>query len=123
MEEFKNHCQLAYIIVTDDKPIGYIQLYNAYDFPRQDGLTLEGMPKSLAAVDYFIGDSQSIGKGIGSNALKLFLEKHVFPTYDACFVDPGSSNIAAIRAYEKAGFKKVKQVQESKVIWMINIHK
>ena len=110
----------AFIISVDEKPVGYIQMYNAYDFPREDGISLEGLPNSLAAIDYFIGDPQSLGKGIGSHTLKLFLHEHVFPAYKACFVDPDRVNTAAIRAYEKAGFRKVKEVQDGKVTWVIN---
>lgn len=69
------------------------------------------------------GDPTVTGQGIGSQALKLFLEKHIFPNYDACFVDPDSANIADIRIYEKAGFQKVKQVQDGKVAWMVSLRK
>lgn len=109
----------AFIISLGKKLIGYIQLYNAYDFPREDGLSLEGLPRSLAAIDIFIGDPDSVGKGYGSAVLRQFLDEQVLSKYEACFVDPDTSNIAAVKAYEKAGFKTVKQVQDGKVLWMV----
>jgi RimJ/RimL family protein N-acetyltransferase len=104
----------AYTIYYDKKPIGYIQLYNAYDFPRQSPLI--GLPQSLAVFDIFIGDAECIGKNIGSRAIKLFIEKHC-QNYDAVFVDPDVPNLRAIKSYEKAGFKKIKE--ENGEIWMI----
>lgn len=44
----------AYIICIDEVPIGYIQLYNVYDFARSIPLT--GLPDSLGAFDVFIGE-------------------------------------------------------------------
>ena len=41
----------AYIIEADHTPIGYIQIYNAYDFERSDPLI--NLPSKLTALDYF----------------------------------------------------------------------
>jgi len=109
----------AYIISIDDVPIGYIQLYNAHDFPREDNILLTDLPNSLAALDIFIGEEGYVGKGLGAKIMKQFLEEYVDPSYDACFVDPDTANIKAIRAYEKAGFKKVKTIKDGAVIWMV----
>ena len=46
----------AFIIKIDNKPIGYIQTYNAYDFHKN--LYLNNLPKSLAAIDIFIGEKE-----------------------------------------------------------------
>lgn len=35
------------------------------------------------------------------------------------FVDPENTNSAAIRAYEKAGFKKIESPSNTKDTWMI----
>lgn len=93
----------AYIIYVDQVPIGYIQLYNAYDFPRSAPLI--ELPKSLAAFDIFIGEPNYIGKGIGSQALQLFLDKYATPNFEYTFADPEMHNIAAIKTYTKVGFK------------------
>jgi RimJ/RimL family protein N-acetyltransferase len=106
----------AYIICLDEAPIGYIQSYNAYDFARSK--PLNGLPSSLAAFDMFIGEENYLKRGIGSKALVLFLKKHC-DSYTHIFADPESVNLAAIRAYEKAGFKKTKEQPDTGEVWMI----
>jgi len=109
----------AFLIRFDDKEIGYIQYYNAHDFPSEQGYELEGLPASLASLDVFIGEEEFLGKGLGSRIMKQFLSEYVDPYYEACFVDPDTTNIRAIRTYEKAGFKKIKTVKEGTVTWMM----
>lgn len=94
----------AYIIICDSKPIGYIQYYNAYDFPR-NGEQMKNLPASLAALDLFIGEVTYTRQGIGSKAVSLFLDEIVFKAFDYALVDPVSQNSSAIKAYENAGFK------------------
>lgn len=105
----------AYIIYGNDDSFGYIQLYNAYDFSREGSIPLEGLQKSLATIDIFIGEEEYVGKGLGSRIMTQFLKEYVDPYYDACLVDPDTANMQAIRAYEKAGFKKIKTVKEGTV--------
>lgn len=107
----------AFIINLDSKPIGYIQLYDAHAFPRNT--TLIDLPKSLAAIDILIGDTDCIGKNVGSDVMILFSEQYCAPLYEYTFVDPDISNITAIKSYTKAGFKQIKTNDLSKEIWMI----
>lgn len=93
-----------YIIVFQGHPIGYIQYYNLYDFPRThfDVFTMQkDFPESLGALDFYIGE---VGKGIGAEILKKFLGEHVYRRFTACLVDPLKNNKSAIKAYAKAGF-------------------
>ena len=108
----------AFIIHDDEQPIGYIQYYNAYDFPR-DGYELNNLPKSLASIDMFIGDEKYLGKGIGAKSLELFLENHVLTEFDYAFVDPALTNIFAIESYSKAGFKIIRSSSKEQVFWML----
>lgn len=107
----------AYIICVDHQEIGYIQYYNAYDYPRDS--PLEGLPESLAALDLFIGDENYTGKGLGSKVMQQFLQGYVAPHFDYCCVNPDSTNYQAIKAYEKAGFRKIREHQEAKAVWML----
>jgi aminoglycoside 6'-N-acetyltransferase len=109
----------AFVIEVDTFPVGYIQYYNKYDFPPEQGYAIEGLPDSLAAIDFYIGEESYLGKNIGSRALKDFLNQHVFKEFDTCFVDPDISNKAAIRTYERAGFKEVKKIPELAITWML----
>lgn len=95
----------AFVICSDGLPIGYIQTYNAYDFKRSKPLT--GLSEDLGAFDMFIGEASYLNKGLGSRALALFLDTYSEHKYT--FADPDCDNLAAIRAYEKAGFKKIKE--------------
>lgn len=103
----------SYIIYVDNNPIGYIQIYNAYDFARKTPLI--DLPESLAAIDFFIGDADYIGKGVGAEVLKSF----DYQGYKNILVNPDMNNIAAIKTYEKAGFKKIKTHRDSNEIWML----
>jgi RimJ/RimL family protein N-acetyltransferase len=107
----------AYIACVSNKPVGYIQLYNAHDYPRDDGLSLDHLPKSLGAIDIFIGEEAYVGKGYGSAILTQFMEEYVDPQFDACFVDPDLDNVQAIRAYENAGFEPISTTEKS--LWML----
>jgi len=106
----------AYIICVDEKPVGYIQIYNAYDFARETPLS--HLPESLAAFDVLIGEADYLKQGIGSKAITLFLDQYA-TSYSHVFVEPDSNNIAAIRVYEKVGFKKIFQKQDTKELWML----
>lgn len=89
-----------------------------YDF-RQCGCELNNLPKSLAAIDFFIGYENYLGKGIGAKSLKLFLDSYVFSEFDYAFVDPESNNLAAIKTYENAGFKPFDDQTNESVILMV----
>jgi len=109
----------TYIIYFNATPIGYIQYYNVYDFPRDDNATLEGLPKNLAAIDLYIGEADFVGQGLGPLLIDQFLIHYVWKYFSACFVDVNASNTQARRAYEKAGFKLIKAVANGKAIWML----
>lgn len=107
----------AYVIYQGHLSIGYIQWYNPYDFPRNPPLV--GLPIPLATFDFMIGDPNLVGKGLGAQVLCQFfgsLSPHA-PSSPMVFVDPQGDNYAAIRCYEKVGFRSVERFQE--VVWML----
>ncbi|MBS0236490.1 MAG: acetyltransferase [Proteobacteria bacterium] len=106
----------AFVIEVDGAPVGYIQYYDVHDFPREDNVSTAELPKSCAGLDLYIGEAQYIGRGIGSQALALFTQRHVLQQFNHIFVDPDTANTRAIRAYQKAGFEVAKQVGQ--VTWM-----
>ncbi len=102
---------LAFIIYADRHPVGYIQLYNAYDFVKK--LKLINLPKSLGAIDFFIGEEEYLRRGIAHKALVRFN----YQEFDYIFVDPDIDNFAAIRTYESAGFRRIKE--HANELWML----
>lgn len=84
----------AFIICVDQMPVGYIQIYNAYDFARSKPLI--GLPEKLGAFDIFIGQKGYQEKNIGSQALIHFFTLYG-KNYSHIFADPDIDNIAAIK--------------------------
>jgi GNAT superfamily N-acetyltransferase len=106
----------AFIICFDDKPIGYVQIYNAYDFPRSKPLS--GLPKKLGAFDIFIGDEKYLRQNIGSKAITKFFNLYAHQ-YSHILVDPDAGNTAAIKCYEKAGFRRLPEQKDASEVWML----
>ncbi len=111
----------AFIIEVQSQPLGFIQYYNAYDFPREDGTIPQELPENLAALDFYIGEPEFIGKGLSPLILNTFLNDYVKVEFNTCFVDPDRANKRAIRAYEKAGFQRASSIAKGKDIWMTKI--
>jgi aminoglycoside 6'-N-acetyltransferase len=109
----------AFIMCIDGQEVGYIQSYNAYDFPREQGYEIKDMPESLASIDVFMGEKEWVGKGQGPRLMGAFIKEFVFPYFNTVFVDPETANTHAIRAYEKAGFKKIKTTNQGTITWMV----
>lgn len=107
----------AFVITCAQYPIGYIQFYSAYDFPRSHAL--QQLPASLAAVDFYVGEASYLQKGLAPVILQLFLSKFVWQSFTACFVDPDSENSRAIQAYRRAGFSILAELPDPKVTWML----
>ena len=106
----------AYLITIENSPVGYIQVYSAYDFPRDH--PLKRLPSSLGAFDIFIGEKKSLGKGIGSQAIIQLFQEIPFD-FDYIFADPDRHNLAAIKAYEKAGLRLAQEQGDIGVVLML----
>jgi aminoglycoside 6'-N-acetyltransferase len=101
-----------YLILLDDRPVGFIQAYLVADYP--DFAALVGLGAGVAGVDLFLGEEELTGKGLGTEVLRAFVRDVVFaePTTTACIADPDVRNTASLRAFEKAGFRRVGEVVE-----------
>ena len=99
-----------FLIRARGRPIGVIQCYAIGDHGAYaDALALE---TPAAGIDLFIGESAEIGRGHGPRLIRAFLQGVVFVRYDVseCIIGPSVKNTNAIRAYEKAGFRFLKDV-------------
>lgn len=100
----------SFIIVHDDKPIGYIQAYKVSDDPLYEKAF--ALPYDAAGIDLLIGEKEYVGKGLGTTIIKKFTEEVVFALFDVeyCVADPNVKNKPSLRVFEKAGFKPVKTI-------------
>ena len=99
-----------YLILHDGTPIGYVQAYLiAHD---EEYARLVGVEDS-AGVDMFIGEAEYLYRELGSRILRRFLAEVIFRDEGVrvCVIGPEPKNVAAIRAYEKAGFRYFKTIQ------------
>lgn len=99
-----------YVILHGNLPIGYIQTYRVSDNEEYDKLV--GVENSAGA-DLFIGEEEFLYRGLGPHIIRRFLEEVVFAdeSIEVCVIDPEPKNRAAIRAYEKSGFRYFKTIQ------------
>ena len=95
-----------YVILYEERPIGYIQTYPiSHD---EEYARLVGIEDS-AGVDLLTGEEDCLYRGLGSLILRRFLGEVVFQkaSVRTCVIGPETKNTAAIRTYEKAGFRRV----------------
>ena len=97
-----------YLILVDDRPAGFIQTYLVSDY--SDYQALVGVEEGVAGVDLFLADPEQTGKGLGSRVIAQFVRDVVFvaPQTHACIADPDAENQGSLRAFEKAGFTRVR---------------
>ncbi|HYF93409.1 MAG TPA: GNAT family N-acetyltransferase [Symbiobacteriaceae bacterium] len=114
----------SFVIMCDGQPIGYIQTYLWRDYP--DYAQHLHLTEEAASLDVFIGDEAYIGKGIGPQMLICFMREIVFanPALDSCIISPEVTNVPAIKAYEKAGFRHWKTMDhpnESTPVYLMRV--
>jgi aminoglycoside 6'-N-acetyltransferase len=98
-----------FIVQRDIEPVGYLQFYlvhprwmDAYGFNEDEAPSVFGM-------DLFVGAPDAWGKGTGAAVVAGAAEYLVGARgASRIFLDPYVWNARAIRAYEKAGFRKVR---------------
>jgi aminoglycoside 6'-N-acetyltransferase len=101
-----------FLIAMEGRPIGVIQSYRVDSYPDYVQEVGE-LAEPAFSLDVFIGEPELIGKGLGVVLLRAFLPP-MFERYrvDYCVIGPARSNVAAIRSYEKAGFRYLKDYRE-----------
>lgn len=103
-------CQ-PYLILCDDVSIGYVQTYLWRDYPEY--LPYLDTQEECSSLDVFIGEEAYQGRGIGPVMLRAFLREVVFAREgtESCIITPEVRNESALRAYEKAGFRRWRVVE------------
>jgi aminoglycoside 6'-N-acetyltransferase len=105
------------MISVADRPVGYVQFYPwSEEAGEARGMGVPD-PDTSYGLDIFIGEPDMIGRGVGATVVAL-VARHVFETEGAASVallTPVGNN-RAHRAYEKAGFRKVRQTLDTDVV-------
>ncbi|MEM9668474.1 MAG: GNAT family N-acetyltransferase [Pseudomonadota bacterium] len=97
-----------FIAVVAERPIGAMQVIDpALERTHYWG---EDCPPNLRAMDIWIGESDCLGKGYGTQMMTLAIG-NAFATeaVEAILIDPLTSNTRAHRFYERLGFKFVER--------------
>ncbi len=101
---------VACILTLAQRPVGYLQFYQwaSYESETRE-VDLRPEP-GWYGMDILIGGPDLIGRGIGSRAVDL-LCTYLFTRYGATAVAllTEVGNVRAQRAYEKAGFRRVRR--------------
>lgn len=93
------------IAEREGQPIGFIQIID----PALEETHYWGhVPPNLRAIDIWIGEASDLGKGYGTEMMRLALEKcFANQQVEAVLLDPLVLNTRAIRFYERLGFRFV----------------
>jgi aminoglycoside 6'-N-acetyltransferase len=99
-----------FLILRNERPIGYIQTYLPKD--RPDDWSKQNLPDSAAGIDLFIGEDDTRHLGLGAPIIRAFIAQILAPdpTITEIIIDPDPANTIAIRAYEKAGFTRLREI-------------
>lgn len=94
------------VIAADDQPVGYLHWRRVGKTTWQRaGLT--DIPSGAVDMNILIGEPEFLGQRIGPRALRLLLgQLRRDPSIPLVGVTVPTHHVAAIRAYEKAGFRR-----------------
>lgn len=100
------------MIEVNGVAVGYL----CWEFPPKEDLeaaSLTDLPEQLMDIDILIGEPELLGQGIGSEALRLLVDRFG-ERDDVQFAGMATSvdNHRAKRAYEKAGFRVFREFND-----------
>jgi len=91
-----------FLAAREGRPFAFIQDYDVHGWtPHHFG----HLPPGSRGMDLFIGEPDMLGQGHGSRILRQFVDALFARGVPAAGIDPHPDNAAAIRAFEKAGFR------------------
>lgn len=93
------------IAELDGRPLAFVQILDA---AREETHYWGDVRENARAIDIWIGDPHDLGKGYGTQIMRLALARcFADPSVTAVLVDPLASNTRAHRFYERLGFEFV----------------
>jgi len=104
-----------FMIVLDGLALGYIQYWflghHQNEQWTKDHPWLKELPPETIGIDLSIGDPSRLSQGIGSAALIAFVAMLRAQGYETIVIDPDPANARAVRAYLKAGFLPIPELE------------
>jgi aminoglycoside 6'-N-acetyltransferase len=89
------------------RPVGFIQII---DPALEENRYWRDSPSGLRAVDIWIGEEADLGRGYGTEMMRLALARcFKNPTVSAVLIDPLASNVRAQRFYQRLGFQFIER--------------
>lgn len=105
-----------FIFSIEDEPSGYIQVWQVgpHQVPEwtDENPWLLQVPPDAVGIDLSLSDGERLGRGLGSAVLSRFVVMLREAGHDTILIDPDPANARAVRAYEKAGFRRMDSVTE-----------
>src|SRR5262249_60838251 len=92
-----------FIVAADDRLFAYIQSCDLAAWPAP---AFGEQPRGARGIDQFIGEPDMISRGHGSAFIRVFVDDLLARGAPRVITDPDPLNGRAIRAYEKAGFRR-----------------
>jgi aminoglycoside 6'-N-acetyltransferase-1b/aminoglycoside 6'-N-acetyltransferase-2 len=103
------HKVTPYIAMLGDQAIGYAQSYIAMG--SGDGWWDDVTDPGVRGIDQSLSDADQLGKGLGTQLVQALVARLFSdPAVTAVQTDPAPHNARAIRCYEKAGFRQIRQI-------------
>jgi aminoglycoside 6'-N-acetyltransferase-1b/aminoglycoside 6'-N-acetyltransferase-2 len=98
-----------YIAMLGSRPIGYAQSYVAMG--SGDGWWEEITDPGVRGIDQSLAEAADLGRGLGTRLVRTLVEQ-LFedPQVTRVQTDPDPANARAIRCYEKAGFRALREI-------------
>lgn len=101
-----------FIASCDGIEMGHLQWMRYRDYSKYMQVLRIDDPNA-ANCDVFIADESFLHRGVGAPLIRAFVDEIIFASgVETCFIDPDARNKIAIRAYEKAGFRFVRHIDD-----------
>ncbi len=100
------------IITAAGEAVGYLR-WQRIDREALDEIGLNDIPDGSIDLDILLGHPEQVGHGIGPRALTLLLDRlFADPTVPLVGLVTSVRNHSAIRAFEKAGFRRFREYDD-----------
>ncbi|MFC5288733.1 GNAT family N-acetyltransferase [Actinokineospora guangxiensis] len=104
-----------WLVSVDGVAVGLMQRCRVADYPEDFEALSAAVetPKTVATLDYLIGDVGMTGKGVGSTMIRWAVEEtwRDYPETDVILIPVVAGNLASWRALEKAGAVRVAEAE------------